>query len=284
MSNGIFVNQSGTWVKVTTPKVNDHGFWKPVKKAFVKQNGTWLQVFPEAGNATYNYPGSFVFTVPAGIYSIGISVQGAGGGVGGSDTYPGSPGGTGQIVVGNIDVNPDDILSICVGSAGAPGYGSAWNIGGGQGPGGASPNGFDGGSGGAAGPGGTSGGGGGGGAASTISVNGTITVVAGGGGGGGGGGFHSAGLINSTSGGGQGYNGDDGQSKETDGAGGGGGGGGYLGGSGGSITNGEDNTWTNQSDDGANSGSAGSSLAPPGCITLRTGAGSGMNGSVTISW
>ena len=120
---------------------------------------------------TYNSTGGLqTFTVPAGITSVTVDVQGAqGGGVSGYDTYQ-SNGGNGGRVQATVAVTAGHVLNIYVGAQGSQtGTGGYW--------GGGSDGNFT-----------STWPGAGGGGASTISDNtsSTLLVLAGGGGGGGG--------------------------------------------------------------------------------------------------
>lgn len=75
---------------------------------------------------TYNSPGIYTFTVPAGITSVTLSGSGGGGGGGcgdGGSNYQGAGGGGGgsNIITSNYSVTPTQSLSITVGAAGAGG-------------------------------------------------------------------------------------------------------------------------------------------------------------------
>ncbi|AOV58534.1 virion structural protein [Synechococcus phage S-CAM3] len=189
---------------------------------------------------TYNV-GSYTVSLPNRAFNIQLTVAGAQGGNGGSDS--GAAGGTrGAGRKASFRLSQNNVartLSFYIGSSGGNGYtGSS----GAYGNGGSSAI-ASGGRGGSTGYIGTSGGGGAGGAPSGVydSYAGTYIIVAGGGGGGGGGSYpgfrggnaSSAGSFSSS------YrsisSGSSGSSNGYDGGGGGGGGGGASGGSGGSA-------------------------------------------------
>ena len=145
--------------------------------------------------ATFSSPGSYSFTVPAGVMSITVAAIGAAGGAGGGahagGGAGGGAGGEGASVTATLAVAPGEQLSVGVGAPGGVGASvSALSAAGGIGGGGA---------GGASDPPGSGGGGGGG--ASVVGVpspspgfSSPLLVVAGGGGGGGGGNPQSGAL------------------------------------------------------------------------------------------
>lgn len=129
-----------------------------------------------ATTVTFTTVGTHTFTVPSGLTSVSVTVEGASGGA------QSGAGGQGRVVTHTLPVTPGENLTIHV--AGAGGNGSAAVTGGTGGPGYAT-----GGAGGAGGNpliGSSGGGGGGGGGASAVVRAGAPLVVAGGGGGGGG--------------------------------------------------------------------------------------------------
>ena len=185
--------------------------------------------YNSGGVSTFSAVGSFTFTVPTGVSTIGVVLRGAIGGTSGAS--PGV-GGAGGKVSGTLVVTPNEILGILVNQDG--GAGGASNAGGGRAA--IQRAGVDvvtaGGGGGAASmpPAGGNGGAGGG---TTGGIGGSAS-----GGAGGGGGTQSApgtgGVGSNTNGGdGSGYIGGSGVGN------GGGGGGGYYGGGGGGVSNGQ---------------------------------------------
>lgn len=144
-------------------------------------------------SAAFGYSSLYqYFTVPVGVTSLHVDVNG-GSGANGAGSYTGGAGAAGGRVIGDLPVVAGEILRLWVGGAGqsngAPGFGSP------------SHDDFEGGWGGN--PTGAlfgAGTGGGGGAASYVSLNGAPLVV--GGGGGGGGGSGSAVISGSSAGGG----------------------------------------------------------------------------------
>ncbi len=140
---------------------------------------------------TFNYTGSTqIFTVPDGVTSIEVTLQGAQGGRGGGDSQGSpTPGGYQGVVTGTIAVTPGQELTVAVGGGGGTGASSVNNTGGGSA--GSNPlDGYDGAVGGNAGNAGSSGAGGGSGAATVLIVDGT-PIVAGGAGGNGGNGQYA---------------------------------------------------------------------------------------------
>lgn len=78
--------------------------------------------FSFAGIQTYTSPGTYYFTVPAGVTNMSAIISGGGGGGGGSDgwgdNHAGGGGGSGGYISGNTNVIPGEILTITVGSGG----------------------------------------------------------------------------------------------------------------------------------------------------------------------
>jgi hypothetical protein len=138
--------------------------------------------------STFSYSSGYqFFTVPAGVSTLYITVDG-GSGADGQGIAGGGPGGPGGEVRGDLAVTPGEVLTLWVGGAG--------QADGGQGFGAPGHDDFEGGTGGP-GYGTGTGNGGGGGGASYIGVNNTIMMLAGGGGGGGGGGAYIVGTDTS---------------------------------------------------------------------------------------
>jgi hypothetical protein len=110
---------------------------------------------------SYTTPGSYNWTVPAGVTTVQVVAIGAGGGGAGATPAagPGQPGGSGAYVTATLSVAQGQVIALVVGGGAGAG---------------------------AAGPGGACGTGGGGGGASSIDVGNADQIIAGGGGGGGG--------------------------------------------------------------------------------------------------
>jgi hypothetical protein len=271
----LYVWDSNTRSQVKELYINNSGTWANVRSAHVNVNGEWQKFYPDSiTTTTYSTPGTYTYTIPAGVHSANLTVAGAGGGDGGNDSAVGYVGFAGNVVTATIQVTPGDVFTFYVGSGGRPGGNGARGTGGASG--GTDPLGtYNGGRGGNAGGSGTSGGGGGGGAATTVRLGATQIIVAAGGGGGGGGGNGPVGLgqgataYNATSAGAQGVD------KSGDGGGGGGGGAGFpLGGAGGAVVGG---------DSGAYSGINGQTLAPIGA-GISIGTNGGPSGSPGGRW
>src|SRR6476661_3547772 len=247
-------------------------------------NGTaWTQVLSDKEvpntttvNQTFTYTGGVqTYTVPANIYSLTVTVNGAQGGAAAGNVYAGGLGGR---AVGTIAVTPGEVLSIYVGGQGSIGTSGATVAGG-----------YNGGGTGAAG-----GGGGGGGASDvrqggTALVNRVVTGAGGGGAGAGGGGSGGASTAagNGGSGGGTigGTGGRGGYAVTDPGTGGTGSTGGSLGGALGQGGNAFAGTTGGGGGGGCQTntragGGGGSSFASGG--TYATGVNSG-NGSITIT-
>ena len=242
-------------------------------------------------------PGSYDWTVPAGVTSVGVTAIGGGGGGGGDDRYQGAAGTAGASATTTLNVTGGQVLAVIVGGGGGAGGTGASRAGGAGGS--CVSLGGTGGNGGSSGGRGTSGSGGGGGGVSGIIRGGFVLIAAGGGGGGGGGGNYASAQpllshydSSHQSNGKGGYNpysesttvsGAPGLLFSSDGGGGGGGGGGYpLGGWGG-------NGHWNGGDGGGHQGESGQSYAPGGSVGIGsngspTRATAGGNGYVKLTW
>lgn len=95
----------------------------------IQQQG-WVQITPLNSNiVTYNTPGTYTFTVPAGVTSINANIVGGGGGGSsansgcnyGSSNSGGGGGGSGGYRSQSISVTPGENLNIVVGAGGAGG-------------------------------------------------------------------------------------------------------------------------------------------------------------------
>ena len=122
----IYVNNGGTFTQAQQIYVNQTGTWKTVKKVYVNQSGSWTQVYPTpSGSTNYTTAGSYSFTVPAGIYSLTVSVIGGGGGGQyacsfGGDSGSGAGGGSGGYYSNQvISVTPKQTISVTVGAGGS---------------------------------------------------------------------------------------------------------------------------------------------------------------------
>jgi Fibronectin type III domain len=266
---------------------------------------------------TFTYPGNAalpqVFTVPGGVTSLKLAVQGASGGAGHSGGALGGDGGPGALITGTVAVSPGEGLIIDVGGGGgagtAPG-GVCWlgfpgNFSQGGDSGGSPSEAYFGGVGGNGDLCGGGGGGGGGGGSSIYPQMGgtsTIVVAGGGGGGGGSGGIvtfnggtggsaagtgdgsagsgngHGSGASPGTSGLGDGSNAGNAAAGSSAGGGGAGGGGNEGGGAG---------TAGGGGAGGGGGGGAGTNYISSSfkdAVTSVPTAGSGANGSITITY
>lgn len=124
----IYQNIAGTFTAVKEVFVKDGGDWRTIREAYVNVSGTWQKVFPEgSGTNTYTSPGTTSFTVPNGIYSITVSVYGAGGGAGSiyfcGDGWVGGGGSSGGYLTNQtVAVTPGESLSVVVGTGGPGGF------------------------------------------------------------------------------------------------------------------------------------------------------------------
>lgn len=103
----IYIKNNSKWNEVLRPLVKDSGVWRQVRRIYVKKEGVWRQVFGNTGTVSYTNPGSFSFTVPAGVYSINVS-------------YPTLTG----LVTNSISVVPGQVLTGLIGNFG---FGSTFN-------------------------------------------------------------------------------------------------------------------------------------------------------------
>ncbi len=251
------------------------------------------------------------FTVPADIYSVGLTASGGTGG--GGDGV----GGAGAQITESVPVEPGDTLVVEVGGAGAPSQSNGTDSPGGAG-GLSSGDAMNGGAGGGVDfvVDGDSGGGGGGGTEVVDATTGSLLVVAGGGGGAGGNGnsstgnsgnggpggsavdstYVSTGSQGSAPYGGQGGAGGlgaatgvpagaDGGTPETGelAGGGGGGGGGYAGNDDGGGNGGAGGGWVSYQG-GGGGGGGGDSFVPSVATSIGLAANRAGNGQVTIAW
>lgn len=191
---------------------------------------------------TFNTPGTYSYTVPAGVTQVKVQVAGGGGGPGGWDNgstvASGGSGGRAHVLSVTLNVTPGQFITGTVAQGGRVGRNtSSTNVSGGAGGTGVG----SGAAGGNAGATGNSGSGGGGGGGTTLALAGTVLLQAGGGGGGQGASQNTAGVnggnaatfTSSASCGATGTGTAGANFTGSDGGGGGGGGGGFSGGTGG---------------------------------------------------
>ena len=183
----------------------------------------------------YTTTGAYNFTVPQGITSLFVQLDGAGGGSG----FNGF-GGSGAYLAGDLGVSGGEVLTVLVGGGGGVFLGAPGSSGGGGGYGGGAGGGRSIGDGGN----GFNGGGGGGRSAVESPQGNDLVDAAGGGGGGSTAGDAGSAGGSQVGGGGSKSNGSAGAASAGSGYlfGGGGGGGGYFGGAGGSPVGGDGGT------------------------------------------
>jgi hypothetical protein len=204
-----------------------------------------------ANTVSFTTPGTYTWTVPAGLTSISVVATAGGGGGGGlSGPNPGPAGGAGAVVTSTLSVTPGEVLSLVVGGGGQAGANGS-SVGGGF----------------------YYGAGGGGGGSTNIDAGSSDQIIAGGGGGGGsydgGGGGNAGGTAGA---GGNGGN----AGGAPGGVGGSGGIGGVAasGGQSGSYSGGNGNGGA-----GGTGGSNGGTMFPGGSGGSGSGAGTGASDS-----
>lgn len=126
----LYVKDNGVWKVALEIYIKDQSTWKLLNELYIKNNNVWKKVYPDSpGKIIYDQPGSYNFIVPAGVTSLNVSIYGAGGGSGASnsngDAWVGSGGGAGGIHLGNISVTPNEILDLTVGLRG---YGASYHF------------------------------------------------------------------------------------------------------------------------------------------------------------
>lgn len=143
-----YVKHAGTWRQVQRMWVKTSGVWKDVVNGVITSSGVGKQFYPDSfSTTTYSTPGTYNYTVPAGVTSLYVTtVGGGGGGQAGNGNYSGSGGagaggGAGTTVYQTITVTPGAVIPVVVGAAGTAGIANV--------SGGTSPNGQAGGAGGA---------------------------------------------------------------------------------------------------------------------------------------
>ncbi len=83
-----------------------------------------------AQTSTYSAPGTYTYTVPAGVTMVNVNVKGARGGFNNDEiTYPDRPG-YGSVVAASILVTPGQVLHVAVGGCGGTGGPSTGGVGG----------------------------------------------------------------------------------------------------------------------------------------------------------
>ena len=183
----LWVKDAGTWKQVNQIYTKQEGVWKSPTYGLVIQGGIGKTFYPDttAITLTYTAAGANTFTVPAGVQRLNVIVRGASGGTGGSyasgsTANPGSDSTAGQVVQGNLQVSPGQVLTLQIGTGGTTGN-QSWAVFA-SGIGGSGYSGYSGSNGNA--PAGQGGGGGGGAASVIMSSTGSAIIVAAGGAGG----------------------------------------------------------------------------------------------------
>jgi hypothetical protein len=87
--------------------------------------GSYNGDVPVSGTQTYSSPGTYTFTVPAGVYRLFARIWGAGGGGssggGSGSSLTGAGGGGGAYALARLDVTPGENISVTVGTGGSGG-------------------------------------------------------------------------------------------------------------------------------------------------------------------
>ena len=105
--------------------------WKLITNAYVKvpsSSKTLYTTLPPT-TTTFTNPGSYTFTVPAGVTSLNAAIAGGSGGGGGGGTGAGQTGGTSYQDIRTITVTPGETLTITVGAGGQGGRSGIPNCG-----------------------------------------------------------------------------------------------------------------------------------------------------------
>jgi len=131
----LYVWDSNTRSQVKELYVNNSGTWANVRYGYTNVNGVWQQFYPDSiTSTTYSTPGTYTYTIPAGVHSANLTVAGSGGGSGGGDGgNPATVGFAGNVVTATIQVTPGDVFTFIVGSGGRAGAGGVRGTGGGAG-------------------------------------------------------------------------------------------------------------------------------------------------------
>ncbi len=100
----------------------------PTASRYVTQVTLVIDVFDrsDAPPTVFNQPGTFSYTVPAGVPSLTVTVVGGGGGGGGAfgaTVGGGGGGGSGGATTSTLPVSPGDVCTVSVGTGGAGGAG-----------------------------------------------------------------------------------------------------------------------------------------------------------------
>lgn len=70
----MLVYQNGDWNIVKNSYVHSNGDWNIINNTYVRNNGGWsLITSPDNNSDSFDYPGSYTFTVPAGVHNLQVS-------------------------------------------------------------------------------------------------------------------------------------------------------------------------------------------------------------------
>lgn len=121
------VYDGGVWREPLEVFAYDGGSWRTIREIHIYEAGNWKKIFPSSGSQAFSSTGTTSFTVPAGVYSLNVSVYGAGGGGGSQwfcgDANGGSGGGSGGYRTSQtLSVTPGQSISVTVGAGGTGGY------------------------------------------------------------------------------------------------------------------------------------------------------------------
>lgn len=115
----IWVKQAGAWKQVQQLWVNKQGVWSRINTGLITQGGVGKQFYPDTAGAVTYYSGSGTYTVPAGVYTLNVTMIAAGGnGGGGADWGSGAGGSGGYYSSYSYAVTPGSTISYSVGGHG----------------------------------------------------------------------------------------------------------------------------------------------------------------------
>lgn len=120
----LYIKDSGIWKQVQQLWVKQSGSWQSVSSGVITNSGMLGQFYPDTiPPVTYAVPGTYSYTVPAGVTQISALIVGGGGGGGGqyfngSIAVSGGGGGSGGVVNTVVSVTPGQVLTVVVGAGG----------------------------------------------------------------------------------------------------------------------------------------------------------------------
>lgn len=120
----LFIKSGGAWKQVQQIWVKTSGSWASVESGVIATNNVLGQFFPDTiAPISYSIPGTYTYTVPAGVTQIVTTIVGAGGGGGGSvfsgDGHGAANGGSGGYYQNQVlTVVPGETITIIVGAGG----------------------------------------------------------------------------------------------------------------------------------------------------------------------